>query len=242
MDAQSRATDALIAAGRRLGARGPDLGGRGQPVGPARRRARAGHADGSAQGRARARRPRRRLARRTRTATRDLANGGRPTSDLAIHLATLRGAARSRRRGPRPPAGLDGASRSPARCRIRRPCRRRRCSCRACPTCRSARWAASSWPAASRPPCPSRPSRSRTPSSSSGTERSRSAPTSDQAVDRLELVEVLCRTWRDALLIRAATSRSLGMVDDAQVHGGNARREHERSAPTSRSFSARSCS
>jgi ribulose-5-phosphate 4-epimerase/fuculose-1-phosphate aldolase len=24
------------------------------------------------------------------------------------------------------------------------------------------------------------------------------------AVDRLELVEVLCRTWRDALLIRAA--------------------------------------
>jgi L-fuculose-phosphate aldolase len=28
----------------------------------------------------------------------------------------------------------------------------------------------------------------------------------DQAVDRLELVEVLCRTWRDALLIRAATT------------------------------------
>jgi L-fuculose-phosphate aldolase len=27
-----------------------------------------------------------------------------------------------------------------------------------------------------------------------------------QAVNRLELVEVLCRTWRDALLIRAATS------------------------------------
>ena len=26
----------------------------------------------------------------------------------------------------------------------------------------------------------------------------------DQAVDRLELVEVLCRTWRDALLVRAA--------------------------------------
>ena len=26
----------------------------------------------------------------------------------------------------------------------------------------------------------------------------------DQAVDRLELVEVLCRTWRDAMLIRAA--------------------------------------
>lgn len=28
--------------------------------------------------------------------------------------------------------------------------------------------------------------------------------TLDQAVDRLELVEVLCRTWRDAILIRAA--------------------------------------
>jgi L-fuculose-phosphate aldolase len=33
----------------------------------------------------------------------------------------------------------------------------------------------------------------------------------DHAVDRLELVEVLCRTWRDALLIRAAKA-SLGMV------------------------------
>jgi ribulose-5-phosphate 4-epimerase/fuculose-1-phosphate aldolase len=28
--------------------------------------------------------------------------------------------------------------------------------------------------------------------------------TLDQAVNRLELVEVLCRTWRDAMLIRAA--------------------------------------
>jgi L-fuculose-phosphate aldolase len=34
----------------------------------------------------------------------------------------------------------------------------------------------------------------------------------DHAVDRLELVEVLCRTWRDALLIRAARA-SVGMVD-----------------------------
>ncbi len=33
----------------------------------------------------------------------------------------------------------------------------------------------------------------------------------DHAVDRLELVEVLCRTWRDALLIRAARA-SLGKV------------------------------
>jgi L-fuculose-phosphate aldolase len=33
-----------------------------------------------------------------------------------------------------------------------------------------------------------------------------------QAVDRLELVEVLCRTWRDALLVRAARA-TLGIVD-----------------------------
>jgi L-fuculose-phosphate aldolase len=33
-----------------------------------------------------------------------------------------------------------------------------------------------------------------------------------QAVDRLELVEVLCRTWREALLIRAARV-SIGIVD-----------------------------
>jgi L-fuculose-phosphate aldolase len=33
----------------------------------------------------------------------------------------------------------------------------------------------------------------------------------DQALDRLELVEVLCRTWRDALLIRAART-TLGTV------------------------------
>jgi len=30
--------------------------------------------------------------------------------------------------------------------------------------------------------------------------------TPDTAVDRLELVEVLCRAWRDALLVRAARS------------------------------------
>jgi ribulose-5-phosphate 4-epimerase/fuculose-1-phosphate aldolase len=33
----------------------------------------------------------------------------------------------------------------------------------------------------------------------------------DHAVDRLELVEVLCRTWRDALLIRAARA-NVGIV------------------------------
>ena len=34
----------------------------------------------------------------------------------------------------------------------------------------------------------------------------------DHAVNRLELVEVLCRTWRDALLIRAARA-SLAIVE-----------------------------
>ncbi|MEO8272868.1 MAG: class II aldolase/adducin family protein [Chloroflexota bacterium] len=32
--------------------------------------------------------------------------------------------------------------------------------------------------------------------------------TLDQAIDRLELVEVLCRTWRDALLIRGAIAEA----------------------------------
>ena len=41
-----------------------------------------------------------------------------------------------------------------------------------------------------------------------------------QAVDRLELVEVLCRTWRDALLIRAARA-ALGIVDEAQPSPGS---------------------
>jgi ribulose-5-phosphate 4-epimerase/fuculose-1-phosphate aldolase len=34
-----------------------------------------------------------------------------------------------------------------------------------------------------------------------------------EAVNHLELVEVLCRTWRDALLIRAARA-SVGIVDE----------------------------
>ena len=47
----------------------------------------------------------------------------------------------------------------------------------------------------------------------------------DQAVDRLELVEVLCRTWRDALLIRAATglARYRGRTQPRSN-----RRDHER--------------
>ena len=44
------------------------------------------------------------------------------------------------------------------------------------------------------------------------------------AVDRLELVEVLCRTWRDALLIRAARA-ALAMVDTAQPSPGSSSME-----------------
>ena len=42
----------------------------------------------------------------------------------------------------------------------------------------------------------------------------------DQAVDRIELVEVLCRTWRDALLIRAARA-GLAMVDASRDSPGS---------------------
>jgi L-fuculose-phosphate aldolase len=41
-----------------------------------------------------------------------------------------------------------------------------------------------------------------------------------QAVDRLELVEVLCRTWRDAISIRAARA-ALGMVDASRTGPGS---------------------
>ena len=39
-----------------------------------------------------------------------------------------------------------------------------------------------------------------------------------QAVDRLEIVEVLCRTWRDALLLRAARA-TLGIVPSPSPGG-----------------------
>jgi L-fuculose-phosphate aldolase len=41
-----------------------------------------------------------------------------------------------------------------------------------------------------------------------------------EAVNRLELVEVLCRTWRDAILIRAARA-GLGIVDEARPGPGS---------------------
>jgi L-fuculose-phosphate aldolase len=44
----------------------------------------------------------------------------------------------------------------------------------------------------------------------------------EQAVNRLELVEVLCRTWRDALLVRAARA-TVGNVDAPISEGGKER-------------------
>jgi L-fuculose-phosphate aldolase len=41
-------------------------------------------------------------------------------------------------------------------------------------------------------------------------------PDPDTAVNRLELVEVLCRTWRDALLLRAARGHQGIVVDPGQ--------------------------
>ena len=77
------------------------------------------------------------------------------------------------------------------------------------------------------------------------------------AIDRLELVEVLCRTWRDSLLIRAARAtvgqRSSdrqrldrpGSIDLAQTAAARQRSHVEgqwKPASTWPSWSARSCS
>ena len=73
---------------------------------------------------------------------------------------------------------------------------------------------------------PNRPSRWPQRSSSSATAPCAVGRDPDQAVDRLELVEVLCRTWRDALLIRAARA-SLAIVETPSP-GSDSRRDHER--------------
>ena len=51
----------------------------------------------------------------------------------------------------------------------------------------------------------------------------------DQAIDRLELVEVLCRTWRDALLIRAAArAAARGLSFGRRAPAPGRRREGDR--------------
>ena len=189
---------------------GPDLGRRGQPVRPARRRAAPGHADRPAQGRARAGRPGRRPP-RSPTRRRPLALRLRPDLGPGHPPGDPRRPAGRRRGRPRPPAGVDGADprrRGPGS--VRR-CPRRPCSCRACPTSPWACPAARSWPtriaaALAEPPepLPGAVLLERHGAVAVGADI-------DQALDRLELVEVLCRTWRDALLIRAARATG-GMV------------------------------
>ena len=71
-------------------------------------------------------------------------------------------------------------------------------------SCRSARWGASSWPGRIAAAFVEDPGRAPV---AVILERHGAVAVGDEpdtAVDRLELVEVLCRAWRDALLVRAA--------------------------------------
>ena len=55
----------------------------------------------------------------------------------------------------------------------------------------------------------------------------------DQAIDRLELLEVLCRAWRDAILVRAAVNRRSGptMLRPPSPRPGSPARPRSRSQP-----------
>ena len=145
-------------------------------------------------------------------------SGHGPSSDLAIHLAVHAARPDIGGRRPRPPAGIDepdpggrdpgpgrpaGDGLPPAAPAVPR---------------RSARWAARSWPIGSPRRWPSR--RSRLAAAAVLLERHGAVAVGRDpahAVNRLELVEVLCRTWRDALLIRAARA-SCGYRGRAQRH------------------------
>ena len=210
MDAHSRATAALIAAGRRLGARGLISGGEGNLsvrldadrvlVTPTGRRkdelepddlvvVSLAHPDRDARS----------------------ANGGRPTSDLAIHLATY---------AARPDLGAVAHAHLPASMAL---------------TLAGERPDPAVLPetAVLLPRLPYLPFGEMgsvelagriAAAISDGPEPLAQAVLLErhgavavgadihQAVDRLELVEVLCRTWRDAILVRAALA-SLAIVD-----------------------------
>ena len=210
MDAHSRATAALIAAGRRLGARGLISGGEGNLsvrldadrvlVTPTGRRkdelepddlvvVSLAHPDRDARS----------------------ANGGRPTSDLAIHLATY---------AARPDLGAVAHAHLPASMAL---------------TLAGERPDPAVLPetAVLLPRLPYLPFGEMgsvelagriAAALSDGPEPLAQAVLLErhgavavgahihQAVDRLELVEVLCRTWRDAILVRAALA-SLVIVD-----------------------------
>ena len=174
----------------------PDRRGRGQPVVPPRRRLVPRHAIGLPQGRAHRGRPGRRGSAGVVAAT--AGRTQRPTS---------RSTWRCTRHGPMSVpwhahlpasmgltlAGAAGRQRAPETAPCSAPSR----------SCRSARWAASSLAAGSPPPCRGTgPAPVAVILERHGAVAVGEEP--DTAVDRLELVEVLCRAWRDALLVRAA--------------------------------------
>ena len=198
-----------MAAGRRLGARGLISAGEGNVsvrlgdgtilITPAGRRK-----DELGRGR-----PRRR-AHPTWAAG---AGTARPARRAARRARTSRSTARSTRRAPTWSRSSTRTSRrrwrsrSRARCRTLPPSPRRRCCSRACRSSRSRRRAARSSPprspralAEGPEPLPGAVLLERHGAVAVGA-------TVEQAVDRLELVEVLCRTWRDALLIRGGRAR-----------------------------------
>ena len=210
MDPLGRAIDGVIRAGRRLGSRGLISAGEGNLSVRLDADRLLVTPDGAAQGRADTRRPGRRLARppRSRGASAGAATARARTSpstspsiaarpDIgAVAHAHLPAAMSLTLAGEVPdPAALPETALLlprlpflPSAC----PAARARAdgSRRRCPTARAARAAVL-------------------------LERHgavRSGATRRHAVDRLELVEVLCRTWRDALLIRAARA-ALAMVD-----------------------------
>ena len=204
-----RSTDPGRAAAR---GQGPHLRRRGQSLDPARRGPPAGHPGRHAQGRAGARRPRRRLDRRPGARCR-VAQRPRPHLRPGDPPRRPRGPTRYRRDGPRPPPRGDGADPGRRSARSIGPARDGVACCHACRTCRSGSRGVPSWPAASpRPldPEPPEPLASAVLLERHGAVAVGADP--DHAVNRLELVEVLCRTWRDALLIRAARA-SLAIVE-----------------------------
>ena len=207
-DGAAQASDALDPGRPTPRSTRPDRRGRGQPVDPARCRPPAGHPR-VVGGRARGVRPRRRVARASR-ARADV--GDRPGPDLRPGDPPRDPCrpARHRRGGPRAPAGVDGADPGRRGARPGGTPRDRVPPAAAADGRVRGAWAAKSSPRGSLRPSPRDPSRSPMPRSWSAMGPRPSAPIRP-AVDRLELVEVLCRAWRDSLLIRAARV-GLGIV------------------------------
>ena len=194
------------------GCPGPDRRRRGQPVGPPRRRPDPGDAGRSPQGRARAGRPGHRLAGPPGARGRlTVAVTARPRTWRSIWRSTP--PARTSARWPTPICPRRWRSPWPARCPDPSALPETALLLPRLPY-RPARRPGQPGAGGADRGRPVRAARAvgRAPSCSSATARSRSGRDPSHAVDRLELVEVLCRTWRDALLIRAALA-TVGIVD-----------------------------